>query len=555
MKPFELTVRLVSSLCKVLPNAPPEEEELFKIQGLWGETLSFQLAFTTTDPNPALCETALRFEVDSPFGDRVQMRSVVNVPVMIPVCGPADDDDYISKEAGMYPDLLTDLKPDRVRAIFRQWRSVWFDLNLDSSLAGGTYPLTIRVYSKDNLLLAQRSIEAEIIPAALPAQQLYHTEWFHGDCLADYYHVPVFSEEHWRIMENFIGEMPKHGINTLLTPLFTPPLDTAEGGERTTIQLVDIFFENCSYRFDFTKLDRYLRMAQNCGIKYFEMSHLFSQWGAKYAPKIFVHENGQLIRKFGWHTPAMCDEYKTFLSDFLPALTAHLSVLDLNDHVFFHISDEPTESQLEAYRTASDFVKPYLDGFKTLDALSDYSFYETGCVQRPACANNQITPFLEHHVSGLWTYYCTAQREKVSNRFIAMPSARNRILGIQLYLYNIEGFLHWGYNFYNTQFSTDWINPYAVTDAGDAFPAGDPYLVYPGRDGKPEGSLRLMVLCEALYDLRALRLLESLRSREFTISLINEGLDKQPDFANYPHSSRWLLDLRRRINEEIKKAL
>ena len=31
----------------------------------------------------------------------------------------------------------------------------------------------------------------EVIPAVLPPQKLIRTEWFHGDCLADYYHVPI----------------------------------------------------------------------------------------------------------------------------------------------------------------------------------------------------------------------------------------------------------------------------------------------------------------------------------------------------------------------------
>ncbi|MFR9162180.1 MAG: glycoside hydrolase domain-containing protein [Ruthenibacterium lactatiformans] len=40
--------------------------------------------------------------------------------------------------------------------------------------------------------------------ARLPAQTLLHTEWFHADCLASYYGVAPLSEEHWRILENFI---------------------------------------------------------------------------------------------------------------------------------------------------------------------------------------------------------------------------------------------------------------------------------------------------------------------------------------------------------------
>ena len=63
---------------------------------------------------------------------------------------------------------------------------------------------------------------------------------------------------------------------------------------------------------------------------------------------------------------------------------------------------------------------------------------------------------------------------------------------MQLYKYKIIGILHWGYNFYNSQFSLEKINPYQVTDAGGAFPSGDAFLVYPGEDRHPEESIRMM---------------------------------------------------------------
>ena len=107
---------------------------------------------------------------------------------------------------------------------------------------------------------------------------------------------------------------------------------------------------------------------------------------------------------------------------------------------------------------------------------------------------------------------------------IAMPSYRNRALGLQLFRYQISGFLHWGYNFYNSQYSIEHINPYEVTDAAGAFPSGDPFLVYPGENGQPEESLRMMVHDEAMTDLRALKLLESLTSREHVMELIEGNL-------------------------------
>lgn len=53
-----------------------------------------------------------------------------------------------------------------------------------------------------------------------------------------------------------------------------------------------------------------------------------------------------------------------------------------------------------------------------------------------------------------------------------MPSARNRILGCQLWRNKAKGFLHWGFNFYNDGLSHRSIDPFCVTDAGGHFPAG-----------------------------------------------------------------------------------
>ena len=50
-----------------------------------------------------------------------------------------------------------------------------------------------------------------------------------------------------------------HGINMILIPVLTPPLDTAEGGERTTVQLVDITYENGKFTVVRYAYDEHLR--------------------------------------------------------------------------------------------------------------------------------------------------------------------------------------------------------------------------------------------------------------------------------------------------------
>ena len=109
-------------------------------------------------------------------------------------------------------------------------------------------------------------------------------------------------------------------MNMLLTPMFTPPLDTRVGGERKTAQLVDVTGTDGAYTFSFDRLIGFMRDVQSLGIEYFEMSHLFTQWGAAAAPKVMATENGEYRRLFGWDTPAAGGEYERFLRAFLPAL-------------------------------------------------------------------------------------------------------------------------------------------------------------------------------------------------------------------------------------------
>lgn len=538
-------MKLLSSLVKVFQDEEPVyQPECLLLSGLWGETVSFQAAYTGN----FFMRERLDVRVVSPIEPYVRVRSVEQVPVRRATNGKVDDY-YLKTTSGLYPDLLRDLKDGKAVVCSNQWRSLWVDVELTDQIPAGDYDIEIQLV-KEEKVVCSAVMKITVIGVELPKQKIMHTEWLHADCLADYYHVDVFSEEHWEILENYFHEYVKRGGNMMIVPLFTSPLDTAIGLERTTTQLIEVEVKDGEYFFGFDKMKRWIDLCKSCGIEYFEMSHLFSQWGARYAPKVVAMADGKEEKIFGWHTPAV-GEYTRFLEAFLPQLIGKLREWGIADVTYFHISDEPREEDLETYKKAKESLGNMLDGFHTFDALSSYEFYRHGLIDKPIPGNNEIEEFLEHGLTDMWTYYCTGQYYEVSNRFMSMPSARNRIYGVQLYKYDIIGILHWGYNFYNSQFSIEHINPYEVTDAGDAFPAGDPFLVYPGADRHPEESIRMMVHYEALTDLRALELLESLTDKEHVMELIEGELAEPLTFRRYPKSDMYLLTLRNRVNREI----
>ncbi|MBR2612191.1 MAG: DUF4091 domain-containing protein [Clostridia bacterium] len=396
-------------------------------------------------------------------------------------------------------------------------------MNFTSSI--GIHQVVIHVHNEVGEEVAKETLTLTRLDAKLPDIDFKFTQWFYCDSLADYYGVKVWSDEHFRMIENFAKAARRQGMNMILTPIHTPPLDTYVGGERTTTQLVTITREDGEYHFTFDNLDRFIHIMDNLGFEYFELAHLFTQWGAEHAPKIVLtKEDGSEEKIFGWETDATGEEYVSFLKAYIPAVIGHLKELGVMHRVYFHISDEPTRDNYTTYLAAKEVVRDLIAPYPIMDASSTFEFYRDGIVDIPIPVNSKIAPYLENEVEGLWTYYCCGQTDKVANNLIAMPAYRTRSLAYQLYKYHIVGFLQWGFNFYNAFRSMGKINPFLDTTGGQWVPGGDPFVVYPAPDGTPYESTRLLTFGEVMSDLRLLHLVEQKVGYDALVRLIEHYL-------------------------------
>ena len=260
-----LELRVLSPIAKVFPlEAPPACVPRFA--GLRNEVISFQLAYRPADPDWSE-RTYLRLEIDSPVRDRFHVRRVKCVPVRMPALTNADEHYLNGKQPGLYPDILDEIPSHGLRMLPGQWEALWFDFRPDGLT--GDHAAVIRLYDEEEgSLLGETEIALHVVDAELPPQTLIHTKWLHTDCLADWYGVEVFSEDYWRITENYVRCAIEHGINAILTPTHTPPLDTRVGTYRPTVQLVDVRLENGRYSFGFEKLERWVDMCRRCGAEY-----------------------------------------------------------------------------------------------------------------------------------------------------------------------------------------------------------------------------------------------------------------------------------------------
>lgn len=562
-----LSIKLISSLEKCfLDEKAQDKQEKTQFLMYRNEKLSFQLIcenMETDGRNPPF----FALDVDGALAPYVTVREVISLPSHFPVHADHDED-HLRTAPGLYPDLLRPLgyrgyyghTEGCFRVLPGQLRALWIDLAIpeNAEIPRDETALTFTVScvrgNTDVCVVGSVSASIRVSSVRLPEQKTIHTEWFYTDCIAQAHHVKVFSEKHWNLIEKYMKTAVDHGINMILTPVFTPALDTYIGGERLTTQLVGIeVAEDGSYSFDFSLLDRWIDLGERLGVKYYEIPHFFTQWGANHAPKFVAKVKGRTKKIFGWETDSMGSEYKRFLDAFLPALVAHFKKRGVDKRCFYHISDEPKLADLERYLACKNLVAPHLKGYHIIDALSDFDFYKKGVLAKPAPAIHHITPFLEEKIPGLWAYYCN-EKPVTTGRNFTMSLARTRILGVQLYHHNIEGFLHWGYNFYNNRNSYETVDIFGCTDGEYFQPSGDMCLVYPGSDGEVWGSLRLNAMREAMDDIRALELYESVFGREATEALINDGLSEPLTFFVYPKNSTYLLTLHDRVLLAIEKA-
>ncbi len=553
-----LKTKLISSLSRVFTDSSIDDfAPIERISALKGERVSFQLVHSRImEPGESVYAYRELFtpRISGELAEYATIREVKNVGVELPVIVGETDDNYERTEPGLYPDVLKPLHyGGKTIAKTAFPTSLWIEVEIPEDIEKtGESILTVEMVDEGGEVRNTEKLTVDVINATLPEQTLLLTQWFHCDSLANYYDVEVFGEKHWKIIENFARMAHRNGINLLLTPVFTPPLDTAVGGERLTNQLVGVEVKGGKYTFNFDLLDRWVDMCDRIGIKYFEISHLFTQWGAKHAPKVMATVDGEYKRIFGWDTEATSPEYVGFLRQFITEFLEHMKKRGDDKRCFFHISDEPQLEHLEFYRAAKATISDLLEGYVIMDALSDYDFWKMGIVDLAIPCNDHIKPFLENSVPKLWTYYCCGQRINVSNRLLSMPSWRNRSIGMQMYKYDIVGFLQWGFNFYNNNFSVNEIEPYTDTSGEHWVPAGDPFSVYPGPKGEPLESLRIVVFHDALQDMRAMRLCESLYSKDEVVAAIESVLGKVLTFDVCAKSEATMLEIREKINEMIK---
>ena len=575
MSAEDLVFTFTASPMKRIFNTDMGGEDFTYISGMRNEPLSFSLAYRSLGKKGENGRAP-----DTPISLRVRAEIPVSVYKTCKVSyAAAECEDAKKDTAGGCPDILqprnpapeiihmpldsgTRLpyyekdEPNTLNASCFATQSALIAINEEGkTLPAGDYTVTVEVIGlMSGKVLKEHSVTVHLIDASLPENDLMYTNWFHYDCLSDITHTPVWSDAFFALLEKYLRNSVKNGMNTLLFPTFTPPLDTVIGGERMNVQLVKIKKNGDDYAFDFSLAERFVSVARRAGIKTFEHTHLFSQWGAEHAINIYAEVDGKEKRIFDYTVDASDKEYVRFLEAYLHALAKFAKKAGIENDILYHISDEPVMQTIEGYRRAKALMRSIFPNGKFADALDDYAFYKEGLVEIPIVDVESIENY-DGRCDSLMLYYTGGEvRPGIANRILTSAPQKTRALGLHLFRYKAKGFLHWAYNYYYGRMSSGCFHPAFDPCFYKNIP-GVTYLVYPDTDGSPLPSLREKQMLAAMNDYRALRLLESLSSYEETLSLCEKFLGTKISVTTIPESGEIALALREAINARIEERI
>ena len=167
-----------------------------------------------------------------------------------------------------------------------------------------------------------------------------------------------------------------------------------------------------------------------------------------------------------------------------------------------------------------------------MDALSDIEYGRQKLTDIPVPSISTTLDFINEDIE-CWCYYCCGPRSKFLNRLMDTPLAKIAMHGMVFYRWPVQGFLHWGYNYWYESQTRNLIDPYANQDGmawNREWAYGDPFVVYPGPNG-PIDSIRWEVFGESLQDYQLLQTLNVKHDDPLLARIRN--------FQDFPKTESW----------------
>jgi hypothetical protein len=486
----------VDPLVKVFRDALPDVGGQAVAEVARGEHATLQMVVRSASPLKDLQADCSPLKPDGTAGPALRpssVRFVGYVPVDRPIQTPPKD--QLRKPPAEFPDPLLETPSLNVDGASAQ--PVWITVPIPSTASPGLYRGEARVTAKagDRVVTAALPVSVKVFKASVGKSRLWVTNWFGMHATHMKVQPEADSPAWWQLLRKYARNMAEHRQNTALIP----PLSLAayKAGPDGRLEI------------NFDRFDRWVQIFTEEGvIGRIEGGHVGGRsggWESQFVVQIRQVKDGKVQEASA--DPAG-PEADRFFAQFLPALTGHLQAKGWLDRYVQHLGDEPTVGNSGSYRAMAALVRKYAPKLRVIEACHTKDLVGAIDVWVPMLDfwHKDYEHYRQRQQAGeeVWFYTCVFPQGEYANRFIEQPLIKTRILHWINFRYGATGYLHWGYNWWTQD------DPFKKTTRehpGPPYlPAGDPWIVYPGKDG-PLDSIRWEAMRDGIADYELLSML------------------------------------------------
>jgi len=433
------------------------------------------------------------------------------------------DDELVARAPTSIPDPFWESSTIPVKA--NQAQPIWIEIHVPKNAKPGDYNGKLTVTAEEKSF--EMPVTLHVWNFEVPGQRhLSVINWWNFPGLG-FKNVKPYSEKYWDLLGQFCEFLVEHRQTDVQTSI---SMIQEKGDDRQ------------GYSYDTSRLERYAEVAFKAGIRQIHLHSVGRRTASLTNPasRIIPNESG-LRRLAAWEKVI---QRRNWQNRFLVS-----------------ISDEPFIHHEESYASMVARVHETAPSVRCIEAVeAEYLGKLDIYVPKLSHLNLWYPRFAQVQREGaeLWFYTCCHPVGRYPNRFLDQSLLKVRVLHWINYLYDMDGYLHWGLN----HFAGD--NPYTQEAVSKGLPLGDRAIVYPGTNGLL-GSLRFSAMRDGLQDYEYLLVLEN------ELSKIKQRIGKEASwldprqrplelcrrvvwsFHEYTRDSDIMLDTRNAIAREIEQ--
>ena len=479
--------------------------------------------------------------------DRLRMEITSDLPVSAFIEDMHTDDDLLKRADALSHLPHKDSSPHLPLA-------VWVEMTSDENTRPGLYPVNIKVYHSghngDERLVKEETVQVEVLNVKMPLPKdrvMDFSLWQHPSNIARQHDVPIWSEEHFVLLDRYakclaglgksfitcmVSEIPWRGQSCFMDKLY--------GGDLYEYSMVRVTRDQSgAFKYDFSPMQRYIDLCRAAGLgPTVELFGLINVWDKPIlTPQPMCREFPEAIRVRYLDEQDGCMKYMRsadHLREYVRAVYNYFVETEQVDQVILS-ADEPGD--IEIFRTSMNMLKELCPRFKMHVSINHTEFIQEfsdrlcGFAPHLSCCLEQYDFLIEykknHPEVGLTWYMCCGSG--FPNHFIRTHPIESRFTGPFTYYMGFDGFGRWAF--------TCWPKDPRQDVRYSEFEAGDPFFVYPARNGEPMLSLRYKNLQRGNTDFEILHMAEKKIGREQVLAMLEKIVPqgKLEEFNNFEY--------------------